>query len=78
MEIAHICQNMSKKPLPKSYYYKKNVTKRWKSQISESEIYDIENILSKSMKIFKYKPISKISFISRLNAYKNIFLSIKK
>ena len=24
----------------------------------ESEIYDIENILSKSMKIFKYKPIS--------------------
>ena len=51
-DSTYLSKHEQKKPLPKSYYYKKNVTKRWKSQISESEIYDIENILSKSIEKF--------------------------
>ena len=77
-DSTYLSKYEQNKPLPKSYYSQKNVIKRWRSQMSKDEVKDIENILFESMKIFGYKPSNKVSFFSKLNSYKNIFLKYKK
>ena len=66
-----------KKQMPKDYYKPKNVKLRWLKQLSKQELIDIENILRKSMKLFKYKPITKITFKTIINSYINYFFSYK-
>lgn len=68
----------SNKPLPKNYYELKNVIKRWRSQLSKKEIADIENLLNKSMKLFKYKNLTVISKKSLINAHISYLFGYKE
>ena len=68
----------SDKPLPKNYYELKNVIKRWRSQLLKKEIADIENLLNKSMKLFKYKNLTVISKKSLINAHISYLFGYKE
>lgn len=77
-DSTYLGKKESIKPLPKNYYLIKNVKNRWLNQLSPEEISDIENLLKKSMNLFGYRPITRLSLFSYIMSYKNYLLGYKK
>jgi hypothetical protein len=74
-ESVYLSKGDLKKPYPKNYYLPENVEKRWKSILSEKEIFMIETLAEKIMKENKYKFYNKLNLINRFINYTKLFLS---